>query len=314
MLRVMLGGNLMLLVAVLLRTPDPALWWGHFGELAALVEPVLLATLVGLALLRDTLRRLALRTARLAVLGLAGLLAALVQGLAAPFAPGGQAFPLYTAGLAMLGAAVLLTYFDWRSGRLSPAQSEARLLALNARIRPHFLFNSLNAVLSLIRARPQEAEAALEALSDLFRAALRDPAALVRLDEELALGEQYLALEGLRLGERLRIERQLAPLPLGVMLPPLILQPLLENAIFHGIEGLPDGGVLRLELAVSGSEIRLLIGNPCAPRFAGSGGHGMALANIRERLALYYDLEARLETRASPDYHEVSLILPCPTH
>jgi two-component system sensor histidine kinase AlgZ len=206
----------------------------------------------------------------------------------------------------------MLGYFDLRSRAFSPAQAEARLAALNARIRPHFLFNSLNAVLSLIRARPQQAEAALESLSDLFRAAMRDPGELICLADEIELAKQYLELERLRLGERLAVDWQIGAVALNLPIPPLMLQPLLENAVHHGIEPLPAGGTIRVAIAQRGDELRIAIANPTA---GGGGEHGagnhIALANIRERLALYYDLEARLESEAGKQSYEVRIVLPC---
>jgi len=213
--------------------------------------------------------------------------------------------------LAMATAGLLLAYFELRSRALSPAQAEARLAALNARIRPHFLFNSLNAVLSLIRARPQQAEAALESLSDLFRAAMRDPGELVSLADEIDLGRQYLELEKLRLGERLHVDWQLAGVPMDLPIPPLMLQPLLENAVYHGIEPSPEGGAVTVAIRQVGEELRIVISNPTAGQLPHAAGNQMALANIRERLALYYDLEARLETEAGDHRYDVRITLPC---
>ena len=205
----------------------------------------------------------------------------------------------------------MLAYFELRARAFSPAQTEARLAALNARIRPHFLFNSLNAVLSLIRARPQQAEEALESLSDLFRAAMRDPAELVSLADEIALGRQYLELEKLRLGERLAVDWQIGPISMDLPIPPLMLQPLLENAVYHGIEPAPAGGVVRIVIGQRGDELVIAIANPTAGQLPHAAGNQMAVANIRERLALYYDLEARLEIEAGADHYEVRIILPC---
>ena len=208
-------------------------------------------------------------------------------------------------------AGLLLVYFELRSRAFSPVLAEARLVALNARIRPHFLFNSLNAVLSLVRARPQEAEMALEALSDLFRAAMRDPGEQVRLADEIELGKQYLALEALRLGERLAVDWQIADVSPDQPIPPLILQPLLENAVGHGIEPLPEGGVVQVAIARQGDYLRICIDNPVLAQASVSAGNGIALANIRERLSLYYDLAARLEISESSDHYQVIILLPC---
>jgi len=311
MLRVLLGANGLALLAALVLAPDIADWMGSFVDLAAVVEPLLLLSLVLLALIRDGLWRLPLRYGQLLVLaligGLTGGLFLFWQFLM--LGEGGS--PLRAILLALAATAWLLLYFELRARAFSPAQGEARLAALNARIRPHFLFNSLNAVLSLIRARPQQAEAALESLSDLFRAAMRDPGELVSLADEIALGKQYLELERLRLGERLAVDWQIGAVSLDLPIPPLMLQPLLENAVYHGIEPAPAGGTVGIVIAQRGEELCIAISNPTIGQSAPAAGNHMALTNIRERLALYYDLEARLEIETGDHSYEVRIVLPC---
>ena len=136
--------------------------------------------------------------------------------------------------------AITLAYFDLRARALSPAVAEARIQALQARIRPHFLYNSINAVLSLIRSEPRRAERALEDLADLFRVLMADNRTLAPIANEVELARQYLALEELRLGERLRVTWRTDTHAADALVPPLILQPLVENAVYHGIE--PIGG------------------------------------------------------------------------
>ena len=311
MLRVLLGINVLAVLAALVRTPRLADWASQYVELAAMVEPLLLINLGLLSLLRDILWRLPMRLGQAFVLALAG-------GVA-------SALFLYVATLGLLeydgvlravlltGAttALLLGYFEMRSRAFFPAQTEARLAALNARIRPHFLFNSLNAVLSLIRARPQQAEAALEALSDLFRAAMRDPGEMVSLADEIELARQYLELENLRLGERLAVDWKIGAISMDMPIPPLMLQPLLENAVYHGIEPSPEGGTVTVSIEQKGDELRIAISNPTVGQAQHAAGNQIAVANIRERLALYYDLEARLETEVGDHCYEVRIVLPC---
>lgn len=311
MLRVLLGINGLAMLAALVQAPDVGSWSGRYMELAAVVEPLLLIGLGLLSLLRDVLWRLPLRLAQLGVLALAGGLAAALFLYARSLVLADTDTVLRAALLAMASAGLLLAYFELRSRAFSPAQAEARLAALNARIRPHFLFNSLNAVLSLIRARPQQAEAALESLSDLFRAAMRDPCELVSLADEIALAKQYLELENLRLGERLAVDWQVGAVAMDLPIPPLMLQPLLENAVYHGIEPSPEGGTVRIAIDQRDDELRIAIANPTAGQVQHAAGNQIALANIRERLALYYDLEARLETEISDHRYEVRIILPC---
>ena len=311
MLRVLLGVNAMALAAALIQAPEPAGWMARYVEMAALVEPLLLLALGLLAALRDVLRKLPLRLGQLAVVMLVAGLAFAQNSFWQSLGFGDGANPLRPMLLAMAASIVLLGYFELRARAFSPAQTEARLAALNARIRPHFLFNSLNAVLSLIRARPQQAEVALESLSDLFRAAMRDPGELVSLADEIALGKQYFELEKLRLGERLAVDWQIGEVSMDLPIPPLMLQPLLENAVYHGIEPAPEGGVVRIAIEQRGEELRIAIANPTVAAGQHASGNQIAVANIRERLALYYDLEARLEIDAGKQTYEVRIILPC---
>ena len=311
MLRVWLGINALAILAALVRAPVLTDWAGQYIELAAMVEPLLLINLGLLSLLRDFLWRMPLRVGQWLVMLQVSAVAAALFIYVATLGLLDYAGILRAVLLTASATALLLGYFDLRSRAFFPAQSEARLAALNARIRPHFLFNSLNAVLSLIRARPQEAEAALEALSDLFRAAMRDPGELVSLADEIALGRQYLELEKLRLGERLAVDWKIGAISMDLPIPPLMLQPLLENAVYHGIEPAQEGGLVTVEIEQKGEELRIAIANPTVGQAQHAAGNQIAVANIRERLALYYDLEARLETEVGDNRYEVRIILPC---
>jgi two-component system sensor histidine kinase AlgZ len=311
MLRAMLAINILAALAALVLTSDMSGWAGRYIELAAVVEPLLLIGLGLLSLMRDALWRLPLRLGQACVLGLAGGVAAALLLYAGSLGLSDGVSVTRAVLLAISATALLLVYFELRSRAISPVQTEARLAALNARIRPHFLFNSLNAVLSLIRARPQQAEAALEALSDLFRAAMRDPGELVSLADEIALGKQYLELEKLRLGERLAVDWQIGAVAMDLPIPPLMLQPLLENAVYHGIEPSSEGGTVRISIEQRDQELRIAIANPTVGQVQNAAGNQIAVANIRERLALYYDLEARLEIETGDYFYEVRITLPC---
>lgn len=313
MLRLLIGVNLLALAAALVMVPDIRGWLVRYLEMAAWVEPQLLAALLLLALVRDLLWRLPMPYGVVLVL-------ILVMGQAVLFADfwrfmgfvdGGWEVQLRVALLAGLAALTLLTYFQMRAEALSPAVTEARLQALTARIRPHFLFNSLNAVLSLIRAEPKRAEHALEELAELFRALMRDNRDLVPLADEIALCRQYLDLEKLRLGERLKVEWEIDDLPGEVLVPALMLQPLLENAVYHGIEPVEAPGVIHIRFSRKGDELIIALDNPVCPGGSHQAGNRMALANIRERLALHYDLEARLEAQEENGIYKVNMVLPC---
>ena len=205
---------------------------------------------------------------------------------------------------------VLIGYFDLRGRALSPALAEARLQALQARIRPHFLFNSINAVLSLMRQEPRRAEQALEDLADLFRELMADNRQLAPIAREVKLAKQYLSIEQLRLGERLRIEWNVAHMPADALIPPLVLQPLLENAVYHGIEPRTEPGTIDILINWDGEQIHLVLRNPYRPDGNHHAGNRMALANIRERLALHFDVEARIKTVATADTYEVRIVIP----
>ena len=215
--------------------------------------------------------------------------------------------------LTLIVTLVVLYYFNLQHRAYSPAVAEARLQALQARIRPHFLFNSINAVLSLIRSEPKRAETALEDMADLFRVLMADNRDLVPLAQEIALCKQYLALEKLRLEDRLNINWQIDNMPSDALVPPLLLQPLLENAVYHGIEPLPDGGEIVVQIKSQSKEVHIVISNPC-PTQSNHSGNKMALNNIRERLLLHFDLEATLTTNTKNKQHSVHIVIPNVKH
>ena len=319
MLRVLLGVNAMAVAAALIQSPTIGELVPRFVDGAAWVQPLLLLNLLLLALVAPLLVRLPVWEARLAIVALAVVTSAVLLEFwySIGLEEGGGARMARIALLGGGGAATMLGYFALRARAFSPAITEARLQALTARIRPHFLFNSLNAVLSLIRAEPRRAEMALEELAELFRVLMRDPRELLPLADEIALCRQYLDLEKLRLGERLRVEWEVVDVPDDLEVPPLMLQPLLENAVYHGIEPVADGGTVHIRFARNGDEFHIQLSNPCGgDRSSAGSGHHMALANIRERLGLYYDLEARLEASQEnlPDgrcEYRVRIVLPC---
>ncbi|MCC5826464.1 histidine kinase [Alkalimonas sp.] len=195
-----------------------------------------------------------------------------------------------------------------RSMRIA-AQSRAELDALQARIRPHFLFNSLNTTAELIHQDPKAAEQALLDLSALFRAAMQ-AGGQTTLAHELALARQYLSLEHWRLGSRLQVHWQLGQALPEVMMPVLTLQPLLENAIYHGIEPNRQGGKICIELVPGNQAVTLLITNTLSQQNRSSKGNGIALENIRQRLALLYEDQAKLHCSRTEAEFRVKLVLP----
>ena len=318
MLRILLGVNLLAFAGALVQSMGIGDWVQRYVDMAAWVQPLLLFNLSLLTLLGGLLRRLPSWVGQaLVVVAAAASAAQLVDfsrfmGLD----DGGWQRLSRAALMGGLVAGAMLFYFALRAKAFSPALAEARLQALTARIRPHFLFNSLNAVLSLIRAEPRRAETALEELADLFRVLMRDNRDLLPLADEIALCRQYLNLEKLRLGERLNVEWGVVDVPDDLKVPPLLLQPLLENAVYYGIEPSSEPGTIRIRFVRKGDELHIGLANPCPVGGGAPGGNHMALANIRERLALYYDLEARLETKEvalknGRREYRVRIVLPC---
>jgi two-component system sensor histidine kinase AlgZ len=192
------------------------------------------------------------------------------------------------------------------------AEALARLQALQARIRPHFLFNSLNTIAALTRSQPAVAEEAVQDLADLFRATLGDARDRVTLAEEIAITRQYVQLEVLRLGERLDVDWELIDLPGKLLLPSLMLQPLVENAIYHGIEPLAEGGVIRVWVRADEQQVIVRVSNPTPPADNRQlrEGNRIAQDNIRQRLGLAYGERASLRAGQRNDRYEVELRFP----
>jgi two-component system, LytTR family, sensor histidine kinase AlgZ len=283
-------------------------------EMAARIEPTLLLSLLLLHALQPTFRRLPVRAGWALVALVALLCAIVVEGLGGWQAEDLRAWPLREAVWAVLASLAAMVYFTVQERALGPAIAQARLMALSARIRPHFLFNSLNAVLGIMRDDPRRAERALEELSDLFRVLMRENRELVTLGEELALCRQYIELEKLRLGERLGVVWQTDGCPPDARVPPLMLQPLLENAVYHGVEPLAGAGEIRVSVKHVGGNVIVEIDNPAPPREGRVSAHGsgnrMAVDNIRERLMLFFDLEAQLDAGEQDGQYRVRIRFP----
>ena len=282
----------------------------RFVAMAAFLEPLLLANLIVLIPASPLMQRLPYFIGCAAVAALAVALGALYHALLRALLA--EPIPDLARTLALCAAlaALVLAYLRLVAKAHSPALVEARLQALQARIRPHFLFNSLNAVLSLIRRDPRRAERTLEDLSDLFRTLMAEPRQFVRLADEIALLERYAELEQLRLGERLRITWELDAAPSDALLPPLVLQPLLENAVYHGVEPGTGSGEVLVRIERRGGRVLARIENPYIETEQRRAGNRMALENIRERLALFFDAEARIDTRADGARYRVEIEIP----
>jgi len=316
-----------LVVLVIGLAPGDSPGWSGSQWLAAsaLAQWLALCAAVPLCKLRPLLQRLPrllgglaawaipVLVAFLGSLFVHGLEAALELGLGAATSRGLDFAGAIALIAALLGAA-LLRYFHFQQQwqRQVAAQARAEVDALQARIRPHFLFNSMNSIASLVRRDPETAERAIEDLSDLFRAALGSSDESGSLDDELRLCERYLAIEALRLGERLQVDWRIADdVPRALPLPRLLLQPLVENAVLHGIAQLAAGGRIEIVVERRGGQLRIAVGNPC-PAFAppARDGNRHAQANIRQRLTYAFGGRARMTVTPGQGYYSCELLLP----
>jgi two-component system sensor histidine kinase AlgZ len=234
---------------------------------------------------------------------------------------GGDVFPTDHAGFLLRNLAVgfivsslALRYFyvstEWK--RSIEMEALARIRALQARIRPHFLFNSMNTIAALTRSNPERAEQAIEDLADLFRASLSDAHTQIALKDEIEIARTHQRIEQLRLGERLRVEWDIDNLPMRAQVPSLIIQPLLENAVYHGIEMLPAGGTVHISGGLVQDRIEIEVRNPVVIQqgYSEREGNRMALENIRQRLELAWPGRARVETSNGDGEFRAKLVFP----
>ncbi|MEE4361317.1 MAG: sensor histidine kinase [Pseudomonadales bacterium] len=310
------------LLAVVVTLLGAELSWARFGVVSLFLQWTSLTAAAALCLARPLLARLELVVGGVAAWLLVSLIVVLVSvlgelavsgdlGAALRAVVGLEPLPeartpqwtrmLRTAVVGTIIAGMVLRYLFVQQRLRSREQSELRLRlqALQSRIRPHFLFNSMNIIASLIETDPETAEAVVEDLSELFRASLNEAGNQVPLQVELDLCDRYVRIEQLRLGDRLAIDWDTDPIPHGVEIPLLTLQPLMENAIYHGIQPLPEGGTIEVRLSIDDELVEIRITNPIpAPdqvRHRHTQGNRMALANIRSRLAVLYGAEAELQ-------------------
>ena len=310
-LRILVAANGTAAIAALVKSAQPELWAAECLGNIAVVEPQLLLVIAVLYGIQPWLAR---QTYAVGAWTVAGLTVATGVGVHALFGPsalerGGDLLRNLLLGLTLCGA--LLFYYRLRAKALSPAITEARLQALQARIRPHFLFNSITAVLSLVRTDARQAETALEDMAELFRVLMRDNRDLAPLADEVELCRQYLALEKLRLGERLQVEWHVNNMPGDALVPPLVLQPLLENAVYHGIEPSSAPGMVSINIFFKSGDVHVILRNPYQTEGGRHhAGNKMAIGNVRERLALHFDAEGALESKVIGNTYEVHLRMP----
>jgi two-component system sensor histidine kinase AlgZ len=317
---VVLVGELLVLVMLL---AGGAVTWERFALMSLFVQWVGLTSAGALCWLRGTLANVALEIGAV-ISFLIVMLVTLIVGLIADRVLAGT-FDVTAVGvrwglvgsqLAISGiiTGLVLRYFyvQQRLREQEQAELQARLQALQSRIRPHFLFNSMNIIASLIATDPDTAESVVEDLSELFRASLNDSGNQVPLDDEIELCERYIRIERLRLGERLTIEWDIDEFPESVRIPLLTLQPLLENAIYHGIQPLPEGGKISVKVRHEDDLLKVEITNPLPPAHSRdrTQGNRIALNNIRSRLSVLYGDLAQLTAGPNGDAFVTALQYP----
>jgi two-component system, LytTR family, sensor histidine kinase AlgZ len=292
------------------------LLWAGMGSAAALcllrvrLASLPLAAASALAL-GSVLAVIAVVSVGVLWLGSSALLGPRASNLLLPVAP--QRFFAANLGIGAIVGALALRYFyvsgEWR--RNVELQAQARMRALQARIRPHFLFNSMNTIAALTRSDPARAEEAVEDLADLFRANLNEKRSRITLKEELEVARIYQRIEQLRLGERLHVIWDVADLPMRALVPGLLMQPLLENAIYHGIEPRATGGIVTVSGSLDGDMVGLTVRNPLPEAGeAAHSGNRIALENIRERMELIYPGRSSVEANRVGDEYLVRLRFP----
>jgi two-component system sensor histidine kinase AlgZ len=292
-------------------TASPLDWLGRTSIVTGGALPATLAWLIAGCSLKKPLARQRLAVQVAAGVGLGALAGLYGCGLLALAGFADPAPWLASASAGALLAGMLVAALVWRVKGRTPAATTARLTELQARIRPHFLFNTLNTAIALVREEPERAESILEDLAELFRHALAEQGASATLTQETELARHYLQIEQARFGERLRVQWQLDEAAGSATLPPLLLQPLVENAVKHGVEPSDSGAEIRISTQRRGTMAVIKVTNT-VPAGQGPRGHGLALANVRERLGLLHDLQGTFRTALVDGVYQVRIEVPLP--
>ena len=301
-----------LAIGVLLAADGPGDWLGRQAGTMFVGVGGSLLWLVTVCSLRGVLARRP-PWARVTSLVALGAVSALLAWWPLPWAGlSDAAGALRAPGVMLAGAALagaVWVWLDQRARLWQPVDASVRLAELQSRIRPHFLFNALNTALALVRVDPARAEGVLEDLAQLFRVALADAGASVSLDEEVDLAQRYLAIEQVRYGSRLQLSWDIDERVGRARVPPLVLQPLVENAVRHGVEPSLEGARIWVQAAARRGQAVILVSNtlPDAPSLP---GHGMALRNVRERLRLLHDVAGQCDVWREGGLFRARIIVP----
>ncbi len=321
---VVIIGELLAVVLTLVGSGIAANMLDRLSLISLFIQWIGLSAAAALCLLRhwigrlpETLSALASYLVILLVVYLISELAWWVVNPLAGVAPiieiGHSDFLTRTLGISAIVGALALRYFfvqhHWKLRTVSEAR--ARLEALQARIRPHFLFNCMNTIASLTRTDPNAAEQAVEDLADLFRASMGEGHSLVTFEAEFELVRGYLNIESLRLGQRLKTKWNIEALPSSGRIPLLTLQPLVENAIYHGIEPLRDGGVIEISAACADGCVVISIVNPVTKGTSPHHqGNRLAQENVEQRLLAHFGSRGGLEIDARDGKYRVTVTVP----
>ena len=310
-----LVAELAVIVYVLTASALPQFDWQLLASASLFVQWVVLVSAALVCQLRGLFGRIDPRAVALICLGLVMVVTALSSYLSMLYLPHqfnageGGWWILRNMVIALVLTGLVLRYLSFQHELQQREQIEMRsqLEALRARIRPHFLFNTLNSIASLIMSRPEAAEKAVEDLAELFRASLEEKHRDTTVADELRVCELYLGIEKLRLGERLQLVWEVDPAVRELPMPMLVMQPLVENAVYHGIARLPAGGRIRVSVDIQGDEVCVAVANPLPAEEAVHVGQRMALDNIRRRLAAQYGDSASLEASPVGDDYRVQM-------
>lgn len=296
-------------VGAMFVTNGPVDWVIRVGILSGAALPGTLAWLIMACSLKKLLARLPAGGQHASGVLLGALAGLYGCGLLALLGMEGQAPWVASAFAGALLSAFMVAGLVLRAKGRMPAATTARLAELQARIRPHFLFNTLNSAIALVREDPARAESLLEDLSELFRHALMDQGEAVTLSEEVALARHYLGIEQVRFGERLQVEWSIDASAGSARVPPLFLQPLVENAVKHGVEPSAVGARVKISTQRRGSLVVIKVTNT-VPAGQGAPGHGVAQDNVRDRLRLLHDVQGQFQTALKDGVYQVRMEVP----
>ena len=309
------------LLAVVLSIVDYAgldNFWSRLSMFSLYIQWIALGSAAMLCILKPALKDLAAGISGFVALLVLLAVTWLIAHISIEFVLEGsisyQVFVVQSLSISFIIGVLSLHYFymQYRLGRQKEAESEARFQALQARIRPHFLFNSMNTIAHLTRADPEKAEAVVENLADLFRATMVEPGRISTMAQEIELARGYMDIESIRLGERLRIDWQIDDAAMPVPLPSMMLQPLLENAVYHGVETAADGGEIFVRVNRSDNKIVLQIANSLRQTQTTTNrpGNQMAQENTRQRLMAYFGNKASFEVEEKQNQYLITMTFP----